>query len=388
MIVPSYCVEGIFDLEDHGAERANSWEICASFYLLVGSIVHEAGIGPVLSIKTSENENRSRADLVAHCEITWNPRLLVLDIDDLPNILLNVISFTDVSDFLRRKLDSSAENVDKLSIENATSCRVSGHVELSHSDPLVDANIIVFASLVKVLCIVSTDDVNSVFLRFINGCEIGPRVVEICSMFELFVLFHVLKHPVTTNIVLMSTSNTKEPPMIAYNSPAELWNVILEINQIFRLLVSSNVVKVDVLVSPFEVVNNSFISELLFYDENVLEKVDNSLFDVKMIELCNHRLLVFKVSLILVNESISFIYDVSYVVEDRTICAHIKLRELFSEILVFFLLSLKFIVHILNLDVVSLKFAHNELLIDPSSKSVLYFSKSHSDIRELFNMRL
>jgi hypothetical protein len=145
---------------------------------------------------------------------------------------------------------------------------------------------------------------------------------------------------------------------------------------------------VDVLVSPFEVVNNSFISELLFYDENVLEKVDNSLFDVKMIELCNHRLLVFKVSLILVNESISFIYDVSYVVEDRTICAHIKLRELFSEILVFFLLSLKFIVHILNLDVVSLKFAHNELLIDPSSKSVLYFSKSHSDIRELFNMRL
>lgn len=144
----------------------------------------------------------------------------------------------------------------------------------------------------------------------------------------------------------------------------------------------------DVLVSPLEVVNDSFISELLFDYKDVLEKVNNSLFDVKMIELGNHRLLVFKVPLILVNKCISFIYDVSYVVKDRTICAHIKLREFFSEILIFFLLSLKFIVHILNLDIVSLKFTHNELLIDPSSKSVLYFSKSHSDIRELFNMRL
>ena len=388
MIVPSYCVEGIFDLEYHGTERANSWEICASFYLLVVSIVHEAGISPVLSIKTTKDEYRRRADLVAHCEITWYPRLLVLDIDDLPDILLDVIGFAYICDFLRRKLDSSAEHVDEFRVEYTTSCRVSGHIELCHSDPLVDANIIILASLVKVLGIVSTDDINSVFLRFIDGSEIGPRVVEVCSMFELFVLFHVLKHPVATNIILVSTSDTEESSMIAYNSPAELWDVVLEINQIFRLLVSGNIVKMDVLVSPLEVVNNSFISELLFDDEDVLEKVNNSLFDVKMIELRNHRLLVFKVSLILVDESISFIYDVSYVVEDRTICAHVKLRELFSEILIFFLLSLKFIVHILYLDIVSLKFTHNELLIDPSSKSVLYFSKSHSDIRELFNVRL
>ena len=176
--------------------------------------------------------------------------------------------------------------------------------------------------------------------------------------------------------------------MVAHDSPAELWDIVLEVNQVFGLLVGCYIVEMDIFVAPLEIVDDPFVGELLFDYKDILEKVDDSFFDVKMVEFRNHRLLVFEVPLILVDQCISFIYNISYVVKDRTICAHVKLREFFSKILVFFFLSLKLVVHVFDLDIVSLKFAHNELLIDPSSKSVLYFSKSHSNVRELLNVRL
>ena len=54
--------------------------------------------------------------MVAHCKITWNPRLLVADVDDFPYVLFNVVGFTDISDLFWRKLDPSAENVNELGI--------------------------------------------------------------------------------------------------------------------------------------------------------------------------------------------------------------------------------------------------------------------------------
>ena len=56
----------------------------------------------------------------------------------------------------------------------------------------------------------------------------------------------------------------------------------------------------NVFVTPLEVMNYSFVSQLLFYYENVLEEIDYAFFDVEMIEFGYHSFLVFQVSFILV----------------------------------------------------------------------------------------
>ena len=89
--------------------------------------------------------------------------------------------------------------------------------------------------------------------------------------------------------------------MIADHSSAELGNVILKINEILRLLMSCDIIKVNILVAPLKVMNNPFIRKLLLNNEDVLEKVNDSLFDIKVVKLGYHRLLILQISLISVN---------------------------------------------------------------------------------------
>ena len=85
----------------------------------------------------------------------------------------------------------------------------------------------------------------------------------------------------------------------------------------------SNIIKMDIFITPFKIVNNSFVSELLFNNKNVLKEVNDSFFDVKVIKLGYHCFLVFEVSFVLVNKGIAFINDVSNVVKDGAVGAFI-----------------------------------------------------------------
>jgi hypothetical protein len=142
-------------------------------------------------------------------------------------------------------------------------------------------------------------------------------------VFELFVLFDILEHPVTADIVLMPSSNTEKSSMITYYRSTKLGNIVLKVNKIFRLLVCSHIIKMNVFVTPLKVMNNPLIGKLLLYNKYVLKEVDNPLLDIEMIEFGYHCLLIFKVSFVLVDQSIPFINDISYVVKDRTVSAHV-----------------------------------------------------------------
>ncbi len=76
-----------------------------------------------------------------------------------------------------------------------------------------------------------------------------------------------------------------------------------------------NIIEVDVLVSPLKVMNYSFVSEFFLEDEYVLKEFQDSFLDIKVIKFSNHSLLIFKVSLILVNQSIPLIDYTANVVE-------------------------------------------------------------------------
>ena len=143
-------------------------------------------------------------------------------------------------------------------------------------------------------------------------------------MFKLFVFFYVLKHPVAADVILVSSCDTEKSTMVTDYSTAELWNVILKVNQIFRLLMRCDIVKMNVFVAPFEVMDDAFVGELLLDDKYCLEEVNNPFLYVKVIKLCNHRLLILQVSLILINKCISFINNVSDVVKYSTVGASVK----------------------------------------------------------------
>jgi hypothetical protein len=50
---------------------------------------------------------------------------------------------------------------------------------------------------------------------------------------------------------------------------------------------------VDVFIAPLEVVDDAFVSQLLFDNKQVLEKLNYAFVDVKVVKLCDHGLLVF-----------------------------------------------------------------------------------------------
>lgn len=146
------------------------------------------------------------------------------------------------------------------------------------------------------------------------------------------------------------------------------------------------IVEMYVLVTPLEVVDNPLVSQLLFNNEYVLEKIDYSLLDVEMVKLSNHGFLVFQVSFILVDQCIPFIYHVSNVVKNCAVGAHIKLSKSLGQILVLLLLSLKLVVHVFDLYVVSFQLSHNQLLVHSSPESLLNFSKTHCDVWQLLDV--
>jgi shikimate kinase len=53
---------------------------------------------------------------------------------------------------------------------------------------------------------------------------------------------------------------------------AELGDITLEVNEVFRLLSRMHIIEVYVLVSPLKVMNDSFIREFFLEDENVLKE--------------------------------------------------------------------------------------------------------------------
>jgi len=161
----------------------------------------------------------------------------------------------------------------------------------------------------------------------------------------------------------MSTCNAKETAMVTDNGSAEFGNVVFEVHQILALFMCCHIIKMNVLVSPFEVVDDSFVRQLLFYDEDALKEIDDTLFDVEMVKFSYHSLLILEVAFVLVNQGVSFVNDISDVIEDGTVCAHVQGCKFVGHVLVFFFFALKFIMHVFNLNVVSFELTDNKFLI-------------------------
>ena len=120
-----------------------------------------------------------------------------------------------------------------------------------------------------------------------------------------------------------------------------------------------DIIEVDVLIAPLEIVNDPLISQLLLDDENVLKEVDYPFFDIEVVELGNHSLLIFQILFVLVDQSISLVNYVSDVIKNSRVGAQVHLCQLVGQILVLLFFSKQLGIHVLNLMVVPFQFSHN-----------------------------
>ena len=79
--------------------------------------------------------------------------------------------------------------------------------------------------------------------------------------------------------------------MVSNNCSTEFWNILVEVYQILGLLMVDYIVEMDVLVSPFEVMDDPSVSQLFLDDKQTLEELDNMLIDVDMVVLSNESFL-------------------------------------------------------------------------------------------------
>lgn len=71
--------------------------------------------------------------------------------------------------------------------------------------------------------------------------------------------------------------------------------------------------------------DNSFISQFFLYDEQILEEINNSFVDVEVVKLSYHRLLIFQVFFISVDQAIPLVNDTANVVENLSV--HVLLKS-------------------------------------------------------------
>jgi len=129
------------------------------------------------------------------------------------------------------------------------------------------------------------------------------------------VLLDVLEHPLAALVVEVPPRDAEQSSVIRHHCAAELRDAVLEINQVLALLVRRDVVEVDVLVAPLEVVDHPLVRQLLLQDENVLEEVNDALLHVEMVELSYHNLLVFQILFILIYQCIPLVNFISDVIK-------------------------------------------------------------------------
>lgn len=147
-------------------------------------------------------------------------------------------------------------------------------------------------------------------------------------MLQALLLLNVLQHPVTTHIILVSAGDTEQSSMVRDHGSAEFRNVLVEIYEILRLLLVDDIVEMNVLVSPLEVVDDSPVRQLLLDYEQALEELNDMLLDVYMIVLSDHGLLILQIGLILLDKSLSIINDVPDLFERLHVGLGVRLQSL------------------------------------------------------------
>ena len=140
----------------------------------------------------------------------------------------------------------------------------------------------------------------------------------------------------------------------------------------------------NVFVSPFEVVDDSLVSELFLDNENVLEKLYDALIDVEVVELGDHSLLVLQVFLVLINQCIPFINHRSDILKNSDV--HLLLGKRVAKSLVFTFFSLQLVMHGFYCRVVAFKFSDDALLVAAFMEILFNLLKVLLDFWQLFRV--
>jgi len=110
----------------------------------------------------------------------------------------------------------------------------------------------------------------------------------------------------------------------------------------------------NVFVAPLKVMNYSLVSEFFLDYEKILKELSDSFINVKVIEFCDHCLLVLKILFVLIDQGVALVNYGTNVVKSLDIKLGLQRNKSVTQGLILTLFSLKFVVHGLNLVVIAL----------------------------------
>ena len=97
----------------------------------------------------------------------------------------------------------------------------------------------------------------------------------------------ILQHPVAAHVVLVTTSDAENLSFVGNKGSAEFWNneLVIEANFLARVLI--HIVEVNILGSPFEVVDKLAGAVALLENEGVMEQLRKLAEHVDVRVVCN-----------------------------------------------------------------------------------------------------
>ena len=144
-------------VEDVVGERANFGEVGVPLHQVGLNVELEALLSTLRLVEAAKDEDVLGVDGHAHSEVTGGPGALGIQIDHAPHVVVNVVHFDGVRDFLLVEFGSTREHVNVLIPENARCSAISRHVQICYTAPGIILYVVLLTSCVETLGIVTTN---------------------------------------------------------------------------------------------------------------------------------------------------------------------------------------------------------------------------------------
>jgi len=271
-IVPADNIKEVVIVEDVVGERADFGQTGVPFHQVFLDIESEALLRAHCLVKAAKDQDCLAVDRHAHGQIAGRPGRFGVQVDHTPHVVVDVVHFNCVRDFLLVEFCAATEYIDVLVVENAAGCRVARDVQVSDSAPGVVLDVVFLASSVEALRVVATNHENETALG-VKGREVGSFEQERGLVLKLLAVFFEFHHPVAAHVVLVAPTDAEDAALVSHDRAAELRDAEGVVKADLMRDILLNVEKVDRLAAPFEVVHEFVRRVTLLQNKSVVEKL-------------------------------------------------------------------------------------------------------------------
>jgi len=118
----------------------------------------EAFLGSLGLVEAAKDQNVLGVNRHAHGEVAGRPRTLGVEVDHSPHVVVDIVHFNRIRDFLLVKLGPARKHIDILILEDARGSAISGNIQVGNPAPGVILYVVFLAGRVEILSVIASND--------------------------------------------------------------------------------------------------------------------------------------------------------------------------------------------------------------------------------------